>query len=514
MIKKIIFTSAVLMLLITVNSSAQIAGHCGTINQEWRDNITNRLLENKRLIKDGLVQQRNAITYIPVTFHLVGDNDGDGRILETNVLNMLCRMNDDYFDQEIQFFIHDGFNYVNSTAAFTGPGSFAGGLKMRSEKVDGTVNIYICQNANTSGGIGTTLGYYDPSEDWLVLRKQEVTYGSATIGHELGHFFSLLHTFNGWDSVNYDQNTHGNPVQGISPGGVVNEREARSGSCKNCDNAGDFICDTPPDYNFGFGWNTCNFTSQIMDPCGDVVDPEEVNFMGYFLQCSDYIFSDGQKDLVAADIQQRYQFNLLNDDFQPSTTEVLSGGTTLEIPENGETLAFKNVFFDWEAVEGADAYILEIDQFNSFNVFYEKYFITDGTSRFELDLDANKTYFWRVTPYNEYSSCAGTTPTNSFTTGSSVSTTEIASVSTWSVSPNPVSSGSTATLMLDTQEMFNGNIRIHNLAGQLVSEIRNQTFNIGNNNVALNIGDLTNGTYLVSVQSENGIINNKIVVAR
>ena len=151
MIKKIILASSLLMFLMNINISAQVIGQCGTVSQEWRDNITNRLLENKRLVKDGLVQQRNAVTYVPITFHLIADNSGNGRIPETSVLNMLCRMNDDYFDQEVQFYIHNGFNYIDNTSAYTGPSSFTGGLKMRSEKVSGTVNIYIAQNADTAG---------------------------------------------------------------------------------------------------------------------------------------------------------------------------------------------------------------------------------------------------------------------------------------------------------------------------------------------------------------------------
>ena len=171
---------------------------------------------------------------------------------------------------------------------------------MRQEFVDGTINIFICQNANTTGGIGTTLGYYDPQDDWLVLRKQEISYGSETIPHELGHYFDLLHPFNGWDSVAYDSNLHGNPVQQISPGSVPNENVVQTGGCNNCQTAGDYICDTPPDYNFGFGWPNCNYTAQTMDPCGDVVDPMETNFMSYFLSCSEYEFTPDQVDLVHA----------------------------------------------------------------------------------------------------------------------------------------------------------------------------------------------------------------------
>lgn len=236
--------------------------------------------------------------------------------------------------------------------------------------------------------------------------------------------------------------------------------------------------------------------------------------MGYFLECSDYEFTDDQIDIVQSDLQFRIQTGSIDADLTPSTTIAITEQTTLEIPEDNEVLAFKNVYFDWSAVDGAEGYIFEIDRFISFNVFYEKHYITDGTSRFELDLLPNATYYWRITPYNSYSTCVGTTPFNTFTTGDAVGTTEIASVSTWSIAPNPVSIGEDIQISLDTNEAFEANITIHNIAGQLVSESQNQKFNIGNNNIRLSVGDVANGTYLVTIQSENGIMNEKVIVAR
>lgn len=272
MIKRILFLTSLVFILFASTSTAQIVGTCGTVSDEWREVITERLLRNKQRIKEGLVEQRNVITWVPVTFHLTADNDGNGRIPETSVYAMLCRMNEEYLPMDIQFFIPNGFNEINNFNVYTGPGSFAGEIRMRQEFVDGTINVFICQNADTDGGIGTTLGYYDPQEDWLVLRKQEISYGSATMPHELGHYFTLLHPHNGWDSVPYDANMHGNPVSQLSPGGVPTERTNRTGTCVNCQTAGDYLCGTPADYNFGFGWQNCNYSVPTQDPCGNVVD--------------------------------------------------------------------------------------------------------------------------------------------------------------------------------------------------------------------------------------------------
>lgn len=515
---KNLILSLVAVFMFTFSVQAQQHNACG-MTPESIDLLVKRLKKNKAWLKDNKIEKTGAITYVPIKFHLLADSDGEGRVNETGVLAMLCRLNDSYADQEIQFFIYDGFNYIDNTGAYTGPSSFAGELKLQGEKVNGAVNIFICQNANSGNpnSVGVTLGYYTPTNDWIILRRQEASYGSATLPHEMGHLLSLPHPFNGWDFEPYDASVHSNPVQGTSPLGVTTENSARSGSCKNCDEAGDFICDTPPSYLHQGG---CSFNANIQDPCGESIAPMINNYMDYFENCTDYEFTPDQQDLIAADLQDRFStnssFGSINTNYQPNNTAVIEGSTTLEVPANNEELPYYNVLCDWSEVANADTYILEIDRFPSFSVDKQTFLITDGSSRKEFtdELNPNTTYYWRVTPYNETSTCASTTPPFSFTTGDLVATNEIDVVNAWSVQPNPVKNTSEITIKLDTRESFEANINLYDITGKLVKSIQQHQFSNGNNTYALNIDDINNGMYVLAVSNKNGVLNTKLVVAK
>jgi hypothetical protein len=83
--------------------------------------------------------------------------------------------------------------------------------------------------------------------------------GSLT--HELGHFFGLLHTFEG------------------------NGEELVDGS--NCETAGDGICDTPadpynPDHKVDEYVKDCIFYKDIKDANGDYYQPQVGNIMSYY----------------------------------------------------------------------------------------------------------------------------------------------------------------------------------------------------------------------------------------
>ncbi len=502
--------------IFSTNLSAQ---QCGTSIEDQKI-IVKRLLQNKEYVKEVGIHKSGAITYLPVKIHIATQSDGTEGISELSAMRMLCRLNEAFFDQDYQFFLYQGFNYINNSTAFTEPSGLFGEIQLSNNKVDGVINIYICQNANPGGtSLGTTLGFYDPAQDWIILRKQEANYTSATLPHEMGHLLSLPHPFFGWDAEVYDANTHGNPVQAQSPGGVPTENQARSGACKNCDNAGDFICDTPPDYNFGFTWNGCSeYTVNTLDPCGERVDPMENNWMSYFEDCPDYMFTQDQKDLMAADVARRFQFGNgdegINSSFQPSSTNTVSMTPGVLSPADEEQLGYYNVTIDWETAPGALGYYFEIDQFPSFSVFVERYQINDGSSKIALDLQSNRTYYWRVLPYTELGGCAETAGPFSFTTGDAVAVDEIDAVNAWSVSPNPVQVSNELNVQLDVASSFDASIVLYNIAGQAVSRLDNQRFNAGENTAQIALDGVNNGMYILAIENQFGVLNQKVVVAR
>src|SRR5688500_10771916 len=193
---------ATLFLLFSQIITAQI---CGTPQGP----LLERIDVNKKLM---MIHQRGAVKYIPVTFHLVANSDSLGAIQVENVLAQLCSINEQYADQEVIFYI-DRLSYIYNTAVYETPASTAATIQMRLKKDNNSVNVFITNKADSGSGTpGEVLAYYDPQEDWIVSKKQQINGSTSTLAHEVGHFFSLPHPHAGWDCFPYTDEDYGNPV--------------------------------------------------------------------------------------------------------------------------------------------------------------------------------------------------------------------------------------------------------------------------------------------------------------
>jgi hypothetical protein len=96
--------------------------------------------------------------------------------------------------------------------------------------------------------------------------------------HEIGHCLGLYHTFEDAFDV---------------------ENVARSGDCRNCDDAGDLLCDTQADRDLNNGFQTaaCTINGSFRDECDDILFMEPTNIMSYWRSgCLDHFTSQqGQR---------------------------------------------------------------------------------------------------------------------------------------------------------------------------------------------------------------------------
>ncbi len=507
-----LFTCLLLLGLLPLSVQAQAIHTCGTT--PWSEGFElqkDRLLHNLRQAASGTVVARNT-TYVPVKFHVGARNDGSGRLSATRVLDQLCELNEDFASLDIQFFLADGsINFINNTTFYENHINTQNSV-MTAQRDSRAMNVYIVESANTdnNGGGGITLAYYNIPRDWIVITKTYVRRNDATLSHEVGHFFSLLHTFNGWECESYNTQGVNAPVTS-SCGQVPTERASGS----NCATAGDFICDTPADYNNGIGWNGCNFTLNVLDPVGEQINPDERNYLSYFLDCPDeeYFFSDQQISAMQADYNSNRR-NYLRLDPVPDYVEITGTSTNIS-PEQGTTTdAYNYVVFEWEAVAGATSYILEIDRISSFSLDPVRV-IVSGTSAEIEDLQADRNYFWRVRPFNAHFACTTSSSITNFRTGEDVVSTSTPNyVESFTVAPNPVQSQSELQVFLNTEQAFTGQLDLLDINGRPTAIRQQQQFAVGQSQFTLNLSDLPNGIYLLRVQSADGVLTQKVILAR
>lgn len=102
------------------------------------------------------------------------------------------------------------------------------------------------------------------------------TNNISTLAHEMGHCFGLYHTF---------EDAFGE------------ENVARSGDCKDCEDDGDYLCDTRADrdpISGTFISNDCTYTGSRRDECGSILQMELENIMTYGRRSCRNHFSNGQ----------------------------------------------------------------------------------------------------------------------------------------------------------------------------------------------------------------------------
>ena len=502
--------------------SAQKGNFCGTTETGA---ITKRLIENKKYLATHPIFER-AITYVPIKFHIISTDAGTGGVKESAILDMLCGLNEFYAPMDIQFFAKGGYNYFNSTAAATDPQSPAGELQLKSKKVKQMINIFLCQSFTKAGLLGYyTEGYPGYQNDFLVIKKSEVSSGAKTAEHEIGHFFSLLHPFNGWEDNDYDPLVHGNPVNILTAPTMSSEPPFNSIAIEfvdgtNCQTAGDLICDTPASYNFANSyWSSKGcvpLDNSVKDYHMQIVAPDVKNIMDYFAACSDYHFSNKQQDLIKTDLTNRkatFGNNKLNCTTTPNlniiTTNVLSPNI-----DSGKVIPnYGDIKLDWEDSPGATAYIVEIDGATNFASPAYKSAIVTASEWTAPGLVKNKKYYWHVYPYNEYSTCAGWSKTYGFTTGQwVVSTNDIKELDSWKINPNPANRNSVATLELNSLLTFTADIIVSDITGKTVLVKNSIAIQDGAQTIEISTANLNAGMYLVQLRTETGIATQKLVI--
>jgi len=420
-------------------------------------------------------------------------------ITEDAALDGFCRLNENFESIGVQFYLRDGFRYVYDTDVYLiNPSN----QNLSNLKVPNTINIFVSEvfTQGSSGSCSGILGFYSIGGDYVAIDKCAMDNESFALAHELGHFFSLQHTFRGWENQNY------NPSQ-PTPEFIAGIRVEYADQ-SNCSIAADRICDTPPDYNFGLGSPGCNYTGNAVDPAGNPVDPDEMNFMGYFFNCPSHHFSPIQGDVINADIADRTFVS------GSPTIATVTDAANLTYPINGEIAPFDNVTLTWDPVQGATAYLIELNRIASFSPSFVVQRTVANTNSLTLtDLLPNVNYHWRVRPFNETHTCTDYGAGTSFKTDEGVSVEQIEGVESLNVYPNPSNGAEEILLEITTSETVEAEIKLYNTQGKLIGAFNHQ-FNNSSNFAKIKTVSLAQGAYIIAIQTENGTAYQRIFITR
>jgi len=240
--------------------------------------------------------------FVPIKPHIIRRSDGSGGLDYSKLVKEIDSANYFFRNAKIQFEVCDTTGYLNDTKYSTldAPAEEEG-LAGQNE-VPRVINIYFVDTLLLNGIRVCGFSYLPVGPNRIFIDNACVNNGN-TLAHELGHFFSLIHT-------------HGSSNTQLTG-------ELANGS--NCSTTGDYICDTPADPNL-FGKVTysqvtgkCTYTGNDVDANGDAFAPGVENIMSYSInECIDSLTA-GQYNAIRNSLFYHGRVNLI---CTPQTVEV------------------------------------------------------------------------------------------------------------------------------------------------------------------------------------------------
>ncbi|MCB0666030.1 MAG: T9SS type A sorting domain-containing protein, partial [Saprospiraceae bacterium] len=190
--------------------------------------------------------------------------------------------------------------------------------------------------------------------------------------------------------------------------------------------------------------------------------------------------------------------------------KVSSEPMTFVSPSSGDQVHYQSINLKWNHHPNATRYLVEVSKF-SFFVTLELQMIVEGNSINIGDLDVDRTWYWRVKPFNPYDACGDFTDAGGFTTYDVTSVDEINESNRLEIYPTLIESGrSSINIDFDFSDLLNVDIDVYNATGQMM---KRQTFaNPGRSLQQLEMQGLTAGLYMLKISTEKGTLIKRITI--
>ncbi|NMH86265.1 T9SS-dependent choice-of-anchor J family protein [Flavivirga algicola] len=278
---KLLLFSIFLSVSFLISGQNKLESDCGTVTSpesfEYINSIKPQIKKYEKAFAFGKSAKNNTlrlINSIPIKAHIIRASNGTGGLSILELNNAIENLNDIYADASMEFFLCDDINYIDNDAFCHFKKGNESDLK-ESNYTAGLINIYFTDYLESTSeesicGYSNNIGRHND----IIVMKNSCATNDSSLAHELGHFFSLVHT-------------HG-------PDNSKMTTELVDGS--NCDTDGDGICDTPADpmlSNSNIN-NFCEFTGVETDENGHTFYPDTGNIMSYSRKSCRNHFTDQQ----------------------------------------------------------------------------------------------------------------------------------------------------------------------------------------------------------------------------
>lgn len=227
----------------------------------------------------GCVEDNNDTYAVALRIYIIRKSDGTGSVADLNYqADLIEEINAAFSPHNIYFLLHC-IDYIDDTFAYNDINTGTEGIQFAAEEglQDDNFLTLVIHGGRSGGGfagIGSNLAYAGAG-----YFNTEFNAWRSPIVHELGHALGLYHTFRGREI-----------------GGTLDLVDGST-----CCDAGDFICDTPPDPGIFLNPNTTDdcvwpTNTGLTDPDGQpYVGVQLGNYMSYYDDvCSELFFTAGQ----------------------------------------------------------------------------------------------------------------------------------------------------------------------------------------------------------------------------
>lgn len=274
---KSIFTLAFIFTTVLHALSAQ---ECGTDFEPMPKETERRALEYLAGRQDGEPHARGG-TELPVRIHVIRTSSGSGGLSEADIEESLSLLNDAFWDAGIYFYPCGPVNYIDRTSYYNFEKSDYPQLANQYNE-DDVINVYFPNNVIGNDGDNIAGFAQFPWMDYNLIVIDKDFAQTSTFPHEMGHFLGIFHTHE--------------TAYGVE---LVNGA--------NCNDAGDYFCDTPADPNLsGLVNSSCNYTGNDTDPYGYYYDPDPTNIMSYSRKSCRTRFTYSQIDMMHYFVNESY----------------------------------------------------------------------------------------------------------------------------------------------------------------------------------------------------------------